>query len=117
MIPLSNKIYENIEYKKGSYLDIYYPNEIKENMPVIIYIHGGGFLWYDKNLVDEDHRINHVSYKNRLNKLGYVFISIGYTMKKSKMMDDILLSYQIADCKDAVRYIKDNRIINLKWNS
>lgn len=101
----------NVPYKKVNgkeqYIDIYFPKQIKENMPVLIYVHGGGFLWYNKDLVNENHRINHTSYKDRLNSMGYIFISVEYRMTKDLQYP--CLEGQISDVKDAIKWVKKNQ--------
>ena len=105
-----NKEFFDVVYKEVHdeklCLDLYYPNEIKKDMKVFIYIHGGGFLWYDKQLINEDHRINHVRYKDKLNSLGYLFVSVEYRRNKTEGYPCI--EAQIEDVKDAIRWIKLN---------
>lgn len=102
--------YINVPYKRvdgvTQYLDIYYPNEIVEDMPVFVYVHGGGFLWGNKDLIDDTIRIDHVSYKDRLNELGFIFVSVEYT--KSKGEDKTCLENQISDVKDAIKWVRLN---------
>ena len=102
--------YFNVPYKRvddvTQYLDIYFPDEITDDMPVFIYVHGGGFLWGNKDLINEDYRINHVSYKDRLNDLGYIFISVGYQKVQNNTYP--CLEGQISDVKDAIKWVKRN---------
>lgn len=95
------------QYKNESLcLDIYLPSNDSTNRPVFVYIHGGGFLWYDKTLVDADHRINHVKYRDTLLDHGFAFISVEY--RKEKMTEYPCLIGQIEDVKDAIIWIKQH---------
>lgn len=102
--------YFNVPYKRidgvTQYMDIYFPENITEDMPVFIYVHGGGFLWGNKDLGNETHNINHVDYKNKFNDLGYIFISVEY--QKVKNTNYPCLEGQISDVKDAIKWVKLN---------
>ncbi|OFI45949.1 lipase [Floricoccus penangensis] len=46
----------NLEYKsshKNNTFDVYYPKEIKDKVPVLFWVHGGGYLGGDKEMVKE----------------------------------------------------------------
>lgn len=102
--------YFNVPYKRvdgvTQYMDIYFPDTIKEDMPVFVYVHGGGFLWGNKDLIDSTVQINHKSYKDRFNELGYVFISVEY--QKVQNSSYPCLEGQISDVKDAIKWVKLN---------
>jgi acetyl esterase/lipase len=52
LLPEGVKIEQDISYIKGSnieqFLDVYYPDGVKNKLPVIIFAHGGGFVAGDK---------------------------------------------------------------------
>ena len=109
-IDLSTKKREFIDvlYKQVGdeklYLDLYFPTQIVDNMSVFVYVHGGGFLWYDKSIVDETFRINHTSYKNRLLEHNFLFVSVEY--RRDKVDEYSCVEAQIEDVKDAIKWIK-----------
>ncbi|ATO20162.1 esterase [Acinetobacter sp. LoGeW2-3] len=43
----------DIEYRPGTYLRIYQPNISSENLPVLVYYHGGGFVAGNLEVADE----------------------------------------------------------------
>lgn len=73
-------------------LDVYYPENITENLPVIIDIHGGGWMYADKNL--------NKMYCLSLAKRGYVVFNISY-----RLVPDVYVGTQLQDCAYALKWI------------
>lgn len=96
---INNKI-TDIPYASASEsqkLDIYYPNEEQEQpYPVIIAIHGGGFMMGSKTGGDVQPMLEGV---NR----GYAVVSIGY-----RLSDEAVFPGAISDVRAAIRFIKAN---------
>lgn len=78
-------------------LDVYYPEgEIhKEGLPVIIDIHGGGWMYATKDLNEY--------YCMELASRGYIVFSISY-----RLVPDVTVNEQLKDCCDALAWISDN---------
>lgn len=78
-------------------LDVYYPEgELpKEGLPVIIDIHGGGWMYATKDLNEY--------YCMELARKGYTVFSISY-----RLVPDVTVNEQIQDCSNALRWISDN---------
>lgn len=98
---------EDIVYKinrKGSpvALDLYIPkNTSADRLPVLIYVHGGGWIEGDKTI----HADNYV--ENTIQKLmarQYAVISINYTL----LNDNTHFPLPLEDTKDAVRWVRKN---------
>ena len=64
----------------NSYLDIYYPGALEENRPTYIYIHGGGFIFGDKNGGDpiSPNADSFMYMLDYIYKKGYNLISVNY---------------------------------------
>ena len=77
--------------------DVFYPEgEIpKEGLPVIIDIHGGGWMYASKDLNEY--------YCMELASKGYCVFSISY-----RLVPDVTVYEQIKDCTDALAYINSN---------
>lgn len=77
--------------------DVFYPDgEIpKEGLPVIIDIHGGGWMYASKDLNEY--------YCMELANKGYCVFSISY-----RLVPDVTVYEQIKDCTDALAYINSN---------
>lgn len=73
-------------------LDLYLPKDSPRPLPLIIWIHGGGWLGGSKDAV----RLAR-PYLNR----GYAVASIGY-----RLSSDAIFPAQIEDCKAAVRWLR-----------
>ena len=76
-------------------LDVYYPENTKENLPVIIDIHGGGWMYGDKEL-------NKI-YCLTLAKKGYVVFNMSY-----RLYPEVNVRDQLWDISNALKWIKDN---------
>lgn len=77
-------------------LDIYLPNEGEGPFPVIVAIHGGGFMRGDKTGADIAPMLEGV---NR----GYAVVSVNY-----RLSGEALFPSAISDVKAAIRYVKAN---------
>lgn len=76
-------------------LDIYYPENTTEKLPVIIDIHGGGWMYADKNLNEY--------YCKSLADRGFVVFNISY-----RLVPDVTVNEQIQDCALALKWISEN---------
>ncbi|WP_404335420.1 alpha/beta hydrolase fold domain-containing protein [Planococcus rifietoensis] len=95
---IENK-YLDIEYGgpwKSQKLDIYLPNEGEGPFPVIVAIHGGGFMQGDKTGIDIAPMLEGV---NR----GYAVVSVNY-----RLSSESLFPAAINDVKSAIRFVKAN---------
>jgi len=98
---------ENITYKKGEsgneiQLDVYRPkNYTSKKLPVVIYVHGGGWVAGDK-IVRADSYIETTILK--LIEKQYAVVSIDYTL----VSKDIHFPLPIQDTKDAIRWVRKN---------
>lgn len=77
--------------------DVFYPEGTipKEGLPVIIDIHGGGWMYASKDLNEY--------YCMELANKGYCVFSISY-----RLVPDVTIYEQIKDCTDALAYINSN---------
>lgn len=93
--------HKDIEYLNDSNpyhrLDIFYPEgEIpSEGLPVIIDIHGGGWMYATKDLNEY--------YCKELASKGYIVFSISY-----RLVPDVTVNEQIQDCAFALKWISEN---------
>lgn len=78
-------------------LDVYYPSDVPDvrSLPIIVDIHGGGWIYGDKNLNEY--------YCLELASKGYVVFNISY-----RLVPDVVLKEQIQDILAAMRYVNDN---------
>ena len=76
-------------------LDVYYPEGTKENLPVIIDIHGGGWMYADKNL--------NRNYCLNLAKRGFTVFNVSY-----RLVPDVTVNEQLKDVACALKWINDN---------
>lgn len=78
-------------------LDVFYPEGKidKEGLPVIIDIHGGGWMYATKDLNEY--------YCMELASRGYVVFSISY-----RLVPDVTVGEQLQDCCEALRWISKN---------
>lgn len=77
-------------------LDLYLPEEPKEDVPLVMFIHGGGFIAGDKR----DMQV--CVYWGLLNS-GYAVASINYRLAPAVKFPE-----PVRDCKQALRYLKAN---------
>lgn len=80
----------------GHLLDVYYPENADVKLPVIIDIHGGGFVYGDKEL--------NKAFCYHLAKKGFVVFNLNYRLA----LNDAKVSGQIQDIMDAVYWINNN---------
>ena len=76
-------------------LDVYYPEDVKEKLPVIIDIHGGGWMYGDKEL--------NKMYCLSLAKRGFVVFNISY-----RLVPEVTVGVQLQDCAHAMKWISEN---------
>ncbi len=89
----------NIPYvddgNKYHQLDVYYPKDYKNDMPLIIDIHGGGWMYGDKEL--------NKYYCLELANKGYVVVNMSY-----KLVPDTTVDKQLQDISYALKWISNN---------
>ncbi|MGN1349118.1 MAG: alpha/beta hydrolase [Acutalibacteraceae bacterium] len=76
-------------------LDIYYPENADKKLPVIIDIHGGGWMYGDKEL--------NKMYCLSLAKRGFAVFNISY-----RLVPQVSVGQQLQDCACALRWISEN---------
>lgn len=78
-------------------LDVMYPSDVKpgDKLPVVIDIHGGGWMYADKDLNDY--------YCMSIADRGYVVFNISY-----RLAPDVIVQEQIQDCAYALKWISEN---------
>lgn len=77
-------------------LDLYIPDGATTPLPVIVWIHGGGWAIGDKNLAAD-------AYQLRYPRNGYALVSINY-----RLTNQAIFPAQIHDSKAAIRWIRAN---------
>lgn len=68
----------------------------QEKLPVVIYFHGGGFMFGNRNEMDEN-------LKEQLLNNGFAVISADYRLAPESQLNEIL-----TDAKDIIRWVKRN---------
>ncbi|MGR3854431.1 alpha/beta hydrolase fold domain-containing protein [Chryseobacterium indologenes] len=107
LLPEIATVSEDIVYKtnrkgKPLALDLYTPkNATTEKLPVLIYVHGGGWVEGDK-VVNADNYLE-TTVKKLIDK-QYAVISINYTL----LSDSIHFPLPLEDAKDAIRWVRKN---------
>ncbi len=94
------KEYYDIAYANASNaqkLDIFLPDTIKAQNPVLVWIHGGGWKGGDKSEFRNSNRLT------ELKKRGYAVVVINY-----RLSGEAKFPAQIYDVKAAIRWIKAN---------
>lgn len=78
-------------------LDVFYPDNVKQGdkLPVIVDIHGGGWMYADKDLNDY--------YCMALADRGYVVFNLSY-----RLVPDVTVNEQLQDVALALQWIKNN---------
>ncbi|MDR4952149.1 alpha/beta hydrolase [Chryseobacterium sp. ES2] len=95
-------VYKTNRKGKPLALDLYTPkNATTEKLPVLIYIHGGGWVEGDK-VVNADNYLE-TTVKKLIGK-QYAVISINYTL----LNDSTHFPLPLEDTKDAVRWVRKN---------
>lgn len=103
IFPEGTVLYGNIPYNNDKLerhlLDIYLPKDAKKPVPLVIFVHGGGWLSNDKYA--------DMGYMKRTIKeiiqSGFALVSIDY-----RYATDSVFPAQIRDCNKAVSYLYDN---------
>lgn len=81
--------------EKGHLLDIYYPEGTTEKLPVIIDIHGGGWMYGYKEI--------NKNFCLKLSEKGFLVASINY-----RLAGDVLFDDQIRDIFSALKWLNKN---------
>lgn len=76
-------------------LDVYYPEKHDGNLPVIIDVHGGGWMYGDKEL--------NRMYCLNLAKRGFTVFDISY-----RLVPEVTVNEQIQDVMHALKWIQEN---------
>lgn len=96
-LPQGFKAEYNVSYvengDESQVLDIYYPEDVSESRPLLIWIHGGGWRGGSKNGVPWIHQLQR----------GYVVASVEYRFSQKA-----IFPAQIHDCLSAIRYLRKN---------
>lgn len=104
LLPEIATISENIGYKTGKKgdslaLDLYTPKNISGKLPVLIYVHGGGWIEGSKAVYADNYLENTIA---KLMAKQYAVISINYTL----LNDSTHFPLPLQDTKDAVRWVR-----------
>lgn len=103
IFPEGTILHGNIAYNNDTLpkhlLDIYVPPNVKDKVPLIVFIHGGGWIGNDK-YADIGYMKNTVS---EIIKSGYALASIDY-----RFATQAIFPAQIQDCNRAVSFLFDN---------
>lgn len=93
----STNSYKDVPYVAGGSasqkLDIFVPNDVKGPVPVVVWIHGGGWIVGDKGNVRYDDVVNR----------GWALVSINH---RTPM--EARYPAQLYDCKAAIRFLRAN---------
>jgi acetyl esterase/lipase len=103
LFPEGTILHGNVAYNNDTLpkhlLDIYVPPNVKGTIPLIIFIHGGGWLVNDK-YADMGYMKNTVA---EIINSGYALASIDY-----RFATQAIFPAQIKDCNSAVSFLYDN---------
>ncbi len=90
-------VYRDLEYSQANgkplLLDMYYPTNQASPVPVVVWVHGGGWKSGTKDRCPASWLVNH----------GYAVASIDY-----RLLDEAQWPAQIDDCRAAVRWLRKN---------
>lgn len=103
--PIDTMEYKDIEYKRVNdvplTLDIYSAKkQLKGGSPVILYIHGGSWVYGDKSIPDVIAPI-----LESFRQQGFTIISSSYELMRGKE----IFEKQVSDVKDTIRWIYKNK--------
>ncbi|MBV8326198.1 alpha/beta hydrolase [Chryseobacterium sp.] len=107
LLPEITAVSENLVYKtdkkgKPLMLDLYTPKSTTaEKFPVLIYVHGGGWIEGSKTIFADDYVENTIK---KLTAKQYAVISINYTL----LNDSTHFPLPLEDTKDVVRWVRKN---------
>ena len=92
------QLFADICYKSASEknkLDLYMPSVKKEKYPVVVFIHGGGFIQSDKS--------RHLSGILNVLQDGYAVVSVNY-----RLNNEMIYPENLQDCIDALTFLGEN---------
>lgn len=102
-MPRGTVIHGNIPYNndtlKKHLLDIYLPADVKGKLPLVVFVHGGGWIGNDK-YADMGYMTNTI---NAMLENGFAIASIDYRFAQNAVFPAIL-----QDCNKAVSFLYDN---------
>jgi acetyl esterase/lipase len=105
IFPSGTITYSNIPYAndtlKKHLLDIYLPSDVKNNTPLIVWIHGGAWMLNDK-YADMSYMKNTI--KDFIDS-GYALASIDY-----RYSTEAVFPAQIQDCNEAVEFLYQHAV-------
>lgn len=97
-VPQGTKVIADLAYVANGHvrqkLDLYLPEKAEAPTPVIVWIHGGGWVSGDKKENGAPGTVSHTA-------RGYAVASINY-----RLSGDALFPAQIEDCKAAIRWLR-----------
>jgi acetyl esterase/lipase len=97
-VPQGTKVIADLAYVTNGHdrqkLDLYLPEKAAAPTPVIVWIHGGGWVSGDKKENGAPGTVSHTA-------RGYAVASINY-----RLSGDALFPAQIEDCKAAIRWLR-----------
>ncbi len=103
LFPEGTILHGNIPYNNDTLpkhlLDIYLPPNVKDEVPLVVFIHGGGWIGNDK-YADIGYMKNTVA---EIINNGYALASIDY-----RFATQAIFLAQIQDCNSAVSFLYDN---------
>lgn len=94
-LKVKSDITYNSSILNNNKLDIYYPKSINKKMPVIMWVHGGGYIANSKETVK--------NYMMTVANKGYVVFNIDYALAPKYKYPS-----QITQCNEALKYVLDN---------
>ncbi len=98
-VPSTIQAYKDIEYKnvvgKSLQIDIYKPKELNEKVPLLVFIHGGGW----RSGKRQDYLVYLLSYAEK----GYVTATVSYRLKK-----DSIYPAAVEDVLDGIDFLFQN---------
>ena len=96
-LPEGVQAHRNVEYaragEKKLLLDLYVSKEAKQPLPLVVWVHGGGWSGGDKRRCPA----------TRLTEHGYAAASVNYRLSR-----EATFPAQIHDCKAAIRWLRAN---------
>lgn len=84
----------DIPYGNDNLLDVYYPEETKEKLPVIVNVHGGGYTYGSKEVYQ--------FYGMSLALEGFVFVNVNY-----RLAPEYLFPTQLGDIVQALHWVEE----------
>src|SRR6188508_3840020 len=103
LFPEGTILHANVAYNNDTVqkhlLDIYLPANAKGNIPLVVFVHGGGWLSNDK-YADIGYMKNTVA---EIISSGFALASIDYRFSTQS-----IFPAQIQDCNRAISYLFDN---------